>query len=156
MREKLNKRIEEKRAEIEDLESKARDARIYLQALEDTLRLLPKDTEEDGAEFNLRPGTNVDKAREALKAKGAPMHIAELLTVLGKPNDNLNRAALAGSLSAYVRKGQVFTRPAPNTFGLTDFAQAPTPISLPQHGPPPTFGMDEPIDQIITDDDVPF
>lgn len=154
-REKLEQRIEEKEVEIEAYETKAREARIYIQALQEALRLLPKDVLEGNLDATLRSGTNIDKARETLRAKGEPMHVADLLKALGKPDDNVNRAALSGSISAYVRKGQIFTRPAPNTFGLMEFVPGPT---RPK-GPPPNFGSDEQIDKEAAnagDDDVPF
>lgn len=159
VREKLEQRIEEKEVEIKSHEARANEARIYVQALQEALRLLPKDAPEGGVDITLRTGTNLDKARETLRAKGEPMHIADLLKALGKPDDNVNRAALSGSMSAYVRKGQVFTRPAPNTFGLIEFVAKPTP-----KGPPPDFGRDEQIDEqteqdaavTVGDNDDPF
>lgn len=153
-REKLEQRIEEKEEEIYNYEMKAKEARIYVQALQEALRLLPKEAPDGGVDVTLRTGTNLDKARETLRAKGQPMHIADLLKALGKPDDNVNRAALSGSISAYVRKGQVFTRPAPNTFGLAEFVAKPT---LPK-GPPPDFGRDGqiPNEEGVADDDIPF
>lgn len=139
--------------------------RFFVEALKEALHLLPKDPVDDGP-ITLRPGTNVDKARLALVAKGAPMHITELLKAVGKPDDNDSRAALSGSISAYVRKNQVFTRPAPNTFSLIEFPALPLKSS---NGPPANFGSDKPNEPEIelefepemenvgiTDDDVPF
>src|SRR5580698_6206937 len=131
-REKLEKRIEEKQNEVWHLRRQIRDAEVFIQALEEAVGLLPKEPADDGP-ITLRPGTNVDKARLALIAKGSPMHITELLKALGKPDDNDGRAALSGSISAYVRKNQIFTRPAPNTFSLIEFPPPPKAMS----GPPP-------------------
>jgi hypothetical protein len=36
----------------------------------------------------------------------------------------MNRSALSGSIAAYVRKGEIFTRPAPNTFGLLELGNS--------------------------------
>jgi len=52
------------------------------------------------------------------------MHITELLEAIGKPGDRMNRSALGGSIAAYVRKGEIFTRPAPNTFGLLELGNS--------------------------------
>jgi hypothetical protein len=166
-RAKVEKIIDEKRSEIRQLQAKINDARIYLGALEDTLRILPKDPE-PGIDVDLRPGTIIYKAREILSSKGEPMHIADLLKALGKPNDNTNRAAVSGSISAYYRKGQIFTRPAPNTFGLVEYpVKQPVPLA-PNGGvaapkePPPNFGKDstqaddKTIGAEFIDEDVPF
>jgi len=165
-REKLEKRIEEKQSEVWNLRRQIRDAEVFIEALKEALHLLPKESVDDGP-ITLRPGTNVDKARLALLAKGTPMHITELLKAVGKPDDNDSRAALSGSISAYVRKNQIFTRPAPNTFSLIEF---PLPPPKATGAPPPNFGSDktnvepeieleldiEPETVGITDDDVPF
>jgi hypothetical protein len=70
-----------------------------------------------------KPGSYADKAREALEAAGRPLHITEILTAIGKPDNNNNRCSFHGSLSHYVLKGVIFTRPGPNTFGLVSFPQ---------------------------------
>lgn len=97
-------------------------ARSYIQALQDSMRFLPKNNggQEDAA---LRPGTALAQARDVLQKAGKPMHISELLKALGKAGDKKNRLSLSGSLSSYVRNGQIFTRPAPNTFGLMEQAK---------------------------------
>lgn len=164
LREKLEKKIEEKQEErrkyleqASHYKSLAVGVEIYVQALEDALRLIPKEPEE-GVEATLRPGTMLFKAREILSAKGEPMHIVDLLKALGRPNDNTNRAAVSGSISAYYRKGQVFTRPAPNTFGLVEFpvkaidtnGKPNTALS----GPPPNFGSDERTEKAVEETDI--
>jgi hypothetical protein len=120
LREDLLRRIERKRAEIVELETRGRLAREYLQALEDTLKILPKDTTGFDSALTLRPGTNLAKAREAIKKAGRPLHINELLGAIGKGTSRNERAGLSGTLAAYVRRGEIFTRPAPNTFGLVE------------------------------------
>jgi hypothetical protein len=158
------KRIDKKRAEIAECEGLIRDAKIYIQAMEDALRFLPREDSDDEQlstqTTNLRPGSKVDKARSAIKAAGHPLHIVDLLAALGIKNTQDKRAALAGSLSAYARRGEIFTRPAPNTFGIIEDS-----ASQNGHGPPANFGIDDDpgsqieetaVDQGITDDDVPF
>ena len=124
LRDEIEKRIDRKEAEIRELEVRIREAKAYIQSLSDTLRLLPKDASAD-ATLVLRPGTALARVREAIGSAGRPLHIGEILKALGRPVDKKNRAALSGTLAAYVRKGQVFTRPAPNTFGLVELSQHP-------------------------------
>jgi len=160
-REDLKQRIEKKRTEIATLEEKLNEAGVYLRALEDTFRLLPREEGDSGdvgagTPSVMREGTRIARAREILQKSGHPMHISELLTAMDLPLDNNTRAALSGSLGAYVRKGEVFTRPAPNTFGLLGM---PTGNS-PHNAPPPGFGIEGPTApedvQVGEDPDVPF
>jgi hypothetical protein len=139
VRDEIQKRIDRKRSEIGEFEAKAREAAIYIQALEDALRLVPKDPlDESAVSMELRPGSRVAKAREFLRKLGRPGQILEILTGIGEDPTAANRAALSGSIGAYVRKGEIFTRPAPNTFGLIEFGVLET-----KNGPPPGFGKDE-------------
>lgn len=146
-RDELQKRVERKKNEIVSLEAQIRDARVYIQAMEDAIKLLPRELDEAAIDTALRPGSNVAKAREALQAAGKPLHISDLLAALGKETGPDNRAALSGSLSAYVRKHEIFTRPAPNTFGLVEFEANSPRRENGQAGPPPDFGMDEPVER---------
>jgi hypothetical protein len=61
-----------------------------------------------------------------LKAAGSPMPIIEILKGIGQPQDNKHRVSLAGTLSGYAKKGRIFTKTAPNTFGLLEFAASQT------------------------------
>jgi hypothetical protein len=123
LREELEKRIDRKLAEIREFEDRLREARAYLQGLQDTLKLVPRETLGDNDEVVLRNGSNIAKAREVLRLTGKPMHIIDLLKAMNQPTDKKNRLALGGSLAAYVRRSLVFNRPAPNTFGLLEFDQ---------------------------------
>jgi hypothetical protein len=139
LRLEFQKRIDKKAQEIESLELQIREAKIYIVALGDMMRLLPREEPNGGqGESVLKPGTAIAKARDAIKQAGGPLHIGEILASLGRPVDKANRAAIGGSIAAYVRRGEVFTRPAPNTFGLIEMSGAPAP---PNH-PPPEFGKD--------------
>jgi hypothetical protein len=121
IREDLVRKIERKRAEIAELETTTRLAREYLQALEDTLKMIPRDLTNGADSVTvLRAGSALAKAREAIRKVGRPMHITELLEAIGKGTSRNERAGLSGTLAAYVRRGEIFTRPAPNTFGLTE------------------------------------
>ena len=127
LRENFQKLIQRKQAEIRELEVRIREAQSYLQALQDSSKLLPKDVETIGvpsSEFSLRPGTSLAKIRDIIKETGSPMHINEILERLGKTVDNQNRVSLVGTLGSYSRKGRVFSRTAPNTFGLLELGHS--------------------------------
>ena len=118
-RQELEKRIEKKKAEISELESKLREERAFLSGLQESLRFFPKDDSGDTkTEVVLRPGTDLYKTQEFLQKQGRPTYIADILRGIGKEVTKENRVSLSGNLSWYVRKGLIFTRPAPNTFGL--------------------------------------
>ncbi len=140
MRRELNRKIERKRAEIEqwerekaELELKIREGTAYVTGIAESLKLLPKEMASDAAKA-LRAGSSVAKARETILKAGRPLHINAILNALGKEATHDAKAALSGSLATYVRKGQIFTRPAPNTFGLVELEQEET------DQPPPGFG----------------
>jgi hypothetical protein len=149
LRDDIARRIEKKQEEISSLEMQIREARSYLQALEDMVKLLPREGVNEEAETVLRPNSTIGKAREAILAAGRPLHIQDILSAVGKPSTREARAALSGSLASYVRRKEIFTRPAPNTFGLVGLV-APVRVTPIPHGngskvqePPPGFGEDE-------------
>lgn len=96
-------------------------AKAYLQAVEDTLKMVDRDAVAAPAERALRRGSGPAKAQKALRAVGHALHITKLLGEMGQPVNRKTRSALSSALAAYARKGEVFTRPAPNTFGLVEF-----------------------------------
>jgi hypothetical protein len=120
LREEITKKIEKKEQELATLYQQANDCQIYISSLQDVLKMLPRDTD-GGKEIVLRAGSLISKARDILKKTQKPLHVTDLLTALGRPNTPKARLALSGSLSAYVRRDEVFTRPEPNTFGLKEF-----------------------------------
>ena len=115
----IGETLRRKELEVQALEERLRTARIYMQALRDVVALLDKDDEPGGA-AGVKAGSAVAEARAAILARGGPMHIAAILEAMGKPVDRETRGSLASSLAAYVRRGEIFTRPAPNTFGLRE------------------------------------
>jgi hypothetical protein len=145
-RKKIEERIRKKEAEIQVFEVKIREARAYIQALQDVMKLLPRD-EGVSAKSILRPGSASAEAREMIMKRGVPMHISDIVTGMGREDNRKNRAAIAGSVSAYVRRGEIFTRPSPNTFGLVEFQEdeiaedKPTPET--EEELPSNFGTDE-------------
>lgn len=117
----IEDRVRRKEAEIQSLEKKLEAARVYLQALADILRAIDRAaTDEEPHETSLRRGSAVAQARDIILKAGAPVHIDELLTKLGREITRETKASLTGSLAAYVRREEIFTRPAPNTFGLLE------------------------------------
>lgn len=140
LREKLEDRIKKKEQEILELEIKIREAKAYLQALHDSIRLLPrKEVTLGEAESVLRPGSNIAKTYELLKKEGRPMHITEILKGIGKSATKKEKISLSGSLSWYVRRKEIFSRPAPNTFGLINVEEKETY----NEEPPEEFGLEE-------------
>jgi hypothetical protein len=140
LREDLLRKIEKKKQEIASLEAQKQQALAYLQALDDTLKLLPRDGSH--AEGVLRVGGSIAKARDVLRKHGSPMHVTELLKALGRPVDRVNRSGLSGSIGPYVRRGEIFTRPAPNTYGLVEFSDSEMEIEPDATSPPLGFGKD--------------
>jgi hypothetical protein len=119
LREELTRKIEKKRQERLGLEQQIRDCDTYIRSIEDVVKMLPRDAE-NGVESTFRAGSAVALAKDAILKERRPMHVTELLQFIGKANTKNNRLALSGSLAAYVRKQQVFSRPLPNTFYLIE------------------------------------
>jgi len=130
----LQKKIDKKTTEINELENKLLEAKAYLQGLYDSLKLLPK--ENVSPADDLRQGSDMAKARKAILKMGKPLHIVEILKEIGKDANKSNKLSLAGSLSACVRKGRVFTKSAPNTFGLIEMGENKNATE-----PPDDFGV---------------
>jgi hypothetical protein len=136
IRKELDKKISKKREEIDSLQNELQTAKTYLQALEDTRKLLPRNPV-DKPTVTLRPGTDLSRVRVILQEARAPLHVEDLLKRLGKPVEKKSKLSLSGSLASYARDNKIFTRPAPNTFGLVEFeAGAPT------DEPPEDFGLE--------------
>jgi hypothetical protein len=127
IRRKFERKIREKESEIQDLERRLMEARAYVAAMQDAMRLVPAegdiDNGESGGEVVIKAGSAMEAVVKALKAAGKPMHIMDILKAIGRDATPENRASVGGSLAAYVRKGVIFTRPAPNTFGLTEWVR---------------------------------
>lgn len=122
LREELLKKIDKKTQEVRELESQIREANAYIQGLQDVAKLLPREnSDERQSEHILRANSDMAKARGFLKKMGKPVYVGEILDGIGKGDTKPHRLSLSGSLGEYVRKGEIFTRPAPNTFGLVEF-----------------------------------
>ena len=156
----IAEKLKKKEQEIQSLEEKIRSARIYVQALQDVLKLVSNDSPAEPGESALKSGSAVDKAREAILTKGKPIHINDLIKAMGKEVTRESRASLTSSIAAYVRRGEIFTRPAPNTFGLVELGHKPTAGGAGQQHPPQGFGKlvqpPAPWTPAEMDDDIPF
>ena len=145
-RQKIQNRLRKKEQEVHALEERLRTARTYVQALQDVLKLLDGEKNNEApvvaTESVLRPGSSVHKARMAILTSAAPMHINALIEAIGGDSSREGRISLASSLAAYVRKGEIFTRPAPNTFGLLELGHKTIPDE--DDGPPVGFGQTVP------------
>jgi hypothetical protein len=165
-RKRIEERLRKKEAEIQGLEDRLRSARVYVQALQDVLKLLgaaeslsEPDVIAPSRSSTLRAGSAVDQARQIILSRGEPVHINALLEAMGKDTGSESRASLTGSLAAYVRRGEIFSRPAPNTFGLIELGHSGT-----DEGddiqPPSGFGKIVNIPKAQStkeiDDDIPF
>jgi len=125
----IRKKIEKKEQQIAELEYhremlavQIKEATAALQAYQEILKITPRDGDEsDEPIVNVRAGSMVAMARDALRKTGTPLHVGKLLEAMGKAATNDAKVSLSGSLSAYVRKNQIFNRPEPNVFGLIEW-----------------------------------
>jgi hypothetical protein len=159
-RSKIEERLQKKRAEVLMLEEKLKAAKVYMTALSDVLKLLGGDTSVDQQEAKLRAGSAVAQARDVILERGSPVHIDDLLEAMGKRATREEKASLAGSIAAYVRRDEIFTRPAPNTFGLIELGHEGNSVEDDDNEPPAGFGR-APVKRSSAfdtdlDDDVPF
>jgi hypothetical protein len=122
-----------------------------IQELQAILKTLPPDEAGDEAqpETVLRKDSDVAKARDVLRTVRKPMHVDNLLAQLGKDVTKKNKASLAGQIAIYVRKGQIFTKTEPNTFGLKEWVvnggpkSADVPLLSPDDDDYPALVLDD-------------
>ncbi len=131
----MESRIADQLRKIANAEMELTRMKAYLDGLQDSLKLLPQEGAVSQSKA-LRDGSDLAKARDILKQEGKAVHLDELLRRIGKEANRNNKGALGGSLSGYVRKGQIFTRPGPNVFGLLEFENVNAP-----EAPPEDFGL---------------
>ncbi len=155
----IDGKIKRKEAEIATLEKKLEVARVYLHALRDIRVAMASEIADEDSDPALRKGSAVARAREAILKEGVPVHMDLLLERLGRPITRDTKASLTSSLSAYVRRGEIFSRPAPNTFGLIELGHHD--VGEDNDKPPPDFGKDasataqQPNSEEL-DEDIPF
>lgn len=156
-REKIEDRIRRKQQEIREYETRIAEASAYIEGLQDALRLLPRESSDISYDTTIRSGSRISKSMELLKREGRPMHVTEILKGIGVEPSKKERVSLSGSLGAYVRRNEVFSRPAPNVFGLIGME-----YDSPSQEPPAGFGRPEndhandPQDIDFGGDDIPF
>lgn len=139
-RRKIEEKVREKIQEIQYLDEKIRDARVYLQALQDVLRMLPREgVAAPSPQETLRTGSLAARARDIIRSSKKPLHIKDIIREMGNPETRKNLTGLGGSLAAYARRQQIFVRTAPNTFGLVELGHDghSSPV------PPSDFGQDD-------------
>jgi hypothetical protein len=133
LKREFEKLIEKKRVEILEAQRAIASAEAYIQAMSDAIKKLPKD---DSAPVPMvRPGSDVEKIRDAILNSGKPLHISEIIVSLGRNDDAETKAKIAGLLGWYTSKGKVFTKTAPNTFGLVESAIPELPEQFGEPGP---------------------
>jgi hypothetical protein len=141
-RSQVEKKIQSKQQEIADLEAQIEKAEAYIQAMQEVLRLLPREEGDVvGGEQLPRHGSAMAKTRELLLETGKPMHITEILKGIGKDNTKSHRLSVSGSLRSYARKGQIFTQEGGNVFGLVEFQKSNSNGRSPREVPPKGFGL---------------
>jgi hypothetical protein len=135
LRKKLEAKIADQQRRIAQMERETSEAKSYLSGIQDALKMLPPDGI-DPANATLREGSELAKVRDTLRKEGKPLHIDELLKRMGKEVNRNTKGGLAGSVGDYAKKGRIFTKTAPNTFGLIEFDISSTVIE-----PPEEFGL---------------
>jgi hypothetical protein len=133
-RDEILRRLKKKKDEIDELDNRIFNlntllvtTKSYVQGIEDTLKLIPKEEEAPSSSKTqavLREGSAIWLAQKVILEAGQPLHVSALLKAMGKDDTPANRVSLAGSLGAYTRDKKVFTRPAPNVFGLIEMGDA--------------------------------
>jgi hypothetical protein len=153
-RSRIEQLLKKKQTEVVTLEEKLKAAKAYINALRDVLKVT--NGEASDSEPKLKEGSSVAMAREAILARGEPVRLDDILLSIGKEPTQANRSSLAGSLAAYVRRNEIFTRPAPNTFGLLELGHDQVQEDEDDE-PPAGFGR-APVASFEDDvsDDVPF
>lgn len=155
-RHKLEDRIRRKQSEISALEEKLKAAKVYLSALRDIAKMLDADDEEVAPEGKLKAGSSVALAREIILKRGQATHVDDLLEDMGRAVTAANRSSLVGSISAYVRKEEIFSRVAPNTFGLLELGHTEEGEGVEDDEPPAGFGQAPVGFSDDLEDDIPF
>jgi hypothetical protein len=133
LRDDIARRLAKKQQEIAGLESQIAEltqqlgmVKAYAQAMDEMLKLADRELilgSQPAEQPSLRKNSQPAKAYKALKAAGHPLHIVRLLEALGRPVNRTNRSTMSSALAAYYRKREIFTRPAPNTFGLVEWGE---------------------------------
>ena len=120
LRAELQRRIEQERQKVADLQSQVERAEAFISGFEEAMKLVPADVVESKRQGRHTPRSksDVQKTKVYLIAVGHAMHISDILKAIGKEDTKRNRASLSSSLARYAPKGEVFRRDGPNEFSL--------------------------------------
>lgn len=135
---KANQEVESLRAEIAARQQQISLKEAYIQGMKDSLKYLPKSADSSEALPQLRAGSDVATAREILLKAGKPLHVNEILKLMGKDVNKQNRVSVAGYINYYFKKGLFFKKTSPNTF-LAVTSQSNQESEVPPDG----FGEDK-------------
>lgn len=127
LRDDFLRKITKQQTLVAEIEVTLRIERATLATMQDMYKLLPKDgaaSTDSSALAVLRKGSGTSRAYEALKQRGIPMHVNDIANAIGKKPTREVTQGLASSMRAYVMKGEIFTKPAPNTYGLVEWGTA--------------------------------
>ncbi|HUP60216.1 MAG TPA: hypothetical protein VNA69_07335 [Thermoanaerobaculia bacterium] len=108
--------IVEKEAEIARLEAELSAARAYVRLLENRLNAAGKRLQELPEESD----DPIVAVRRVILEAGQPVFIDDILVALGRPMTRDSREQIRRLLLPWIRRGEVFTRPRPSMFGLTE------------------------------------
>lgn len=147
---KIEDKLARKLREIVNLEQKIKDAKVYVRALKDVLKMLGNDNSDELTESKLKTGSAAAQAKQIIEDAKMPLHIDQILEAMGKEITRDTKSSVTSSLAAYVRRGDIFIRTAPNTFGLIELGH--TEREIVASAPPDGFGDIKP----SVDDDIPF
>lgn len=112
-------------SEMSVIQDKINTQEAKLSGMREMMEFYPKDIpvaqKRPSSQTQLRPGSDMDKARIAIAAAGSSLHITKIMIAIGRDSeDKKARVSIGSSLQAYARDGKIFTKVAPNTFGLID------------------------------------
>jgi len=83
----------------------------------------------------IKAKSSVGRARAILRKVGEPLHLDDIFSRINKGRKKVKRSTLVGNLSRYVKMGVVFSRTAPNTFGLLEWQKVAGEKETPKRTP---------------------
>ena len=121
---KLQEKIRRKEQELAELRLRIAAAEAEIKSTKEILAMIVREGALPNRTGNtLQPTSLAGRAYKFLKKEGHPIHLSSILEGIGKANNLKARRALGSQLSSYFRDKQIFTRPAPNTFGLIEWGE---------------------------------
>src|SRR5258708_6898163 len=118
---KRSKRIEQLKVQRDDVDRQIRDEQIGLDAIMGVKKLIkPVSKASKSKSHELRANSDLERVRQILLTKDTPLHIKEIVRLLGKEDEKKAILSLAGSMSGYAKENRIFSKPGPNIFGLRE------------------------------------